>query len=869
MGQSVTLLEIDYSDDEIPNFTEMFFGINPIGNFKKSIDLISKSVSGEKTNEGKKLAISNYKSDQYPEHLYLPIYNLSAEEIFKGNILMFDVDFFNPKEIYIKESASSIYSRKMELTEEGKKYWKANFPDLDEEAAIEMIKTRYDLGHSPTNGNQNLEQARDEYGLTKEEFEKYLNDKSTKLSDLSKEELAKKDIEYYYFLDENGQEVKTSTQNTASAISGVVSKWYNALRNIALVLMMSILLYIGIRMLISSVSADKAKYKQMLVDWLVGMCLLFFLHYIMAFSITMTKQFTKIINSVEEKQQVVVFEDDENNKLSETLKTANLHEYITDDGKIIWPTNLMGRLRIAAEMRKGLDSYIGYSICFVVLVFYTVFFSFTYLKRVIYLAFLTLIAPLIALTYPIDKVNDGQAQGFNKWLKEYVFNLLIQPLHLLLYIVLINSVFSFSSENIWYMLVAIGFLIPAEKLLRNLFGFEKAFTPGSLAGAAVGAGLISSGVGGLLGKIPNGPHRSHGTTNNNERIIQNEKSSPKMRFKDNNFNATSAIIGGGGLITSAMENKDKSNNSKTKLNMPRENRNKKNNSNNKSSFKLPNSRRKLTLKRGKENVIRPGRKLKKRALGLGRVLKTGGKKVFTSQNGRRLSNIGKSLGKTSLKFATSATLGGVAGTIGVAAGIASGDVSNAVQYGAAGMGAGIAAGSKMVDAAGNVVGTAKDKISDGYNKSSNTIDEMKRAYYGDQEYEQKELNKQVAEWKKDDENKKVLRNEFGTEATQEMYDSGEIDQYLKHNINDVTDMINMHKLQKEGVADGVEQAVAVHEYAKRTGDTTKMKKKDKDEWKETFAEEFRRVGHSEEDAKKASEDTFDKINSYNKIKTKL
>lgn len=47
------------------------------------------------------------------------------------------------------------------------------------------------------------------------------------------------------------------------------------------------------------------------------------------------------------------------------------------------------------------------------------------------LAFLTIIAPLMAMTYPLDKLQDGSAQGFNTWLKEYIFNLLIQPVHLI------------------------------------------------------------------------------------------------------------------------------------------------------------------------------------------------------------------------------------------------------------------------------------------------------------------------------------------------------------------------------------------------------------------------------------------------------
>ena len=35
------------------------------------------------------------------------------------------------------------------------------------------------------------------------------------------------------------------------------------------------------------------------------------------------------------------------------------------------------------------------------------------------MAFLTLIAPFVALMYPLDKVKDGQAQTFNFWCREY------------------------------------------------------------------------------------------------------------------------------------------------------------------------------------------------------------------------------------------------------------------------------------------------------------------------------------------------------------------------------------------------------------------------------------------------------------------
>lgn len=49
---------------------------------------------------------------------------------------------------------------------------------------------------------------------------------------------------------------------------------------------------------------------------------------------------------------------------------------------------------------------------YVALVIYTGIFTFLYYKRFLYTAFFTMIAPLVALTYPIDKIGDGKAPSF-------------------------------------------------------------------------------------------------------------------------------------------------------------------------------------------------------------------------------------------------------------------------------------------------------------------------------------------------------------------------------------------------------------------------------------------------------------------------
>lgn len=791
-----------------------------------------------------------YSKEALPEDLYLPEYAISAEEIFKGDILLFNVDFFSPeKEIYLKTAG--------------------NYKDGDD------IKT-------------------DEKKVRNIKLSDY-KDKQEDLNKIMKDEGVKK---YFYYDDDGKTEIVTSRQNTAYEIQGVVSKWYNSIRSIAVVLMMSVLLYIGIRMMLSTVASDKAKYKQMLIDWLVGMCLLFFMHYIMAFAVTLTKEFTKVIDSAydDPKAQHVILENDDDDEIKDKLTEMGMKDLIVEEGDseyIDWPTNLMGKMRLQLQLTAGTTQFIGYGICFMILVMYTIFFAFTYLKRVIYLAFLTIIAPLVALTYPIDKLNDGQAQGFNKWLKEYIFNLLIQPLHLLLYTMLVSSAFEFAGINVWYMLVAIGFLIPAEKLLRSFFGFEKAVTPGSFAGAAVGAGLISRGIGGLLHKMPmpGGPGKPGLGKGGNGDKDGIEGMAPKTRFKADEFNAANAIMGGAALMGDSSEpNKEKENDEILKryraegfgknangeyfnpytseydanysplkdssyrgLETPKEE--------SKEKLTIPeNSINELNNDNKIRNADKEAPKPKKKIKRVAKAAAIGGKKLFGK-------GIRKGIGFTAKKIRTApnvmgkvavgATMGAIAGTAGVAAGIASGDISNAVKYGMAGAGTGMATGTKLAESAENrFQGSGQHEI----------MDAMKESYYGEEEYKEKQKDKQIKQMMKNQEMKQQLSNNVGEKTAKEMYKNGDVEKLLRLGISDTTDMAAIHKLQEENIVDNFDQAVGVHKYAQRMGDTTKMKKKDRDEWNNTLSAEFQKVGYNKDSSKKGSDKTMGMVDKYYKIR---
>lgn len=372
---------------------------------------------------------------------------------------------------------------------------------------------------------------------------------------------------YIETITQTGQIIKM--KSTALELRPTISKWYFALRNLAIVALLSILVYIGIRILISSSADDKAKYKQRMVDWLVAMCLLFFMHYIMAFAVKMTEEIIKAVNSVNDPYYITFGDSDSKLKdykyeagsgdsegenifnVSDGLgKTLHDNNIITDyNGKYIfmWPTNLMGKARIELQLEPTEDlteddiemRQFGYTVIYLALVMYTILFLFRYLKRVMMLAFLTIIAPLMAMTYPLDKLQDGSAQGFNTWLKEYIFNLLIQPVHLILYTVLIGASMDLIADNIVFALAALGFILQAEKILRKFFGFEKASTVAG--GSALGGALAMQGINQmskLLGKGGKGGKggKSGGGENGN-----NGETNPKLRTADKGKN-TNALL---------------------------------------------------------------------------------------------------------------------------------------------------------------------------------------------------------------------------------------------------------------------------------------------------------------------------------------
>lgn len=318
------------------------------------------------------------------------------------------------------------------------------------------------------------------------------------------------DANFFKTEGDHNQELGGSEKSIVEQLRDTVATWYVALRNIAIVGLLSALLYIGIRIVISSSAGDKAKYKQFFVDWVVALCLIFFLHYIMAFTMTMSETVTDVLAGDRTNQGRI---KEVNIRLTETDGTTTFKDARTE---VCFSSNFTGVARMKADYQGG-TLKIGYSILYIALTVYTVYFAFVYLKRLLMLAFFTMIAPLVALTYPLDKIRDGKAQAFNYWFKEYMFYALLQPMHMLLYTVFVSSALSVAANNLLYAIVALAFIVPAEKIVKQMFGI-KGNTESTLGGFAGGA--LASQAFNMLRKGPPQPKKGGGDGPKGEKGIR-------------------------------------------------------------------------------------------------------------------------------------------------------------------------------------------------------------------------------------------------------------------------------------------------------------------------------------------------------------
>ena len=266
---------------------------------------------------------------------------------------------------------------------------------------------------------------------------------------------------------------KANKSNTNNLIQENIATWYVAIRNIAITILVIVAMYIAIRMLLATTSEKKAQYKEILIYWVQSLALVFVLHYIMIGIIAINDALIKSLYKAGE--QVIT---GKNNNIMETL-------FI----------NAFKAIRITSSLAN--------TFAYMVLCFVTIMFFISYLKRMMTIAFLIIIAPLVTVTYSIDKIGDGKSQALNAWLKEFSYTVLIQPFHCITYLALgsIGTQLLERNESFGDIFIGIyflSFILQSENIVRGIFGI----TPNNITNVAGEVGIITA-VAGKLGGAKN------------------------------------------------------------------------------------------------------------------------------------------------------------------------------------------------------------------------------------------------------------------------------------------------------------------------------------------------------------------------------
>lgn len=267
------------------------------------------------------------------------------------------------------------------------------------------------------------------------------------------------------FFDING-----ASNDTIKTLRTAVASWYIGIRNIAAALLVIICIYVGIRLALALTAEEKAKYKQMLLDWVTSVALLFILHYIMLFIITLNNAAVAGI----EKGIVDAKGLDSISDLSEQFFTFT---WVKADGGFQWSF-------IAGNVN---------AILYVILKIMTLVFLIMYLKRMVTIGFLIVIAPLVTITYSMDRISDGKAQGMNTWFREFSYNVLIQPFQCIIFASLASIASTLASTATitsgFMALFLLIFIFEAEKLIKHIFHFQSSSLGDAIASAAVAASI--------------------------------------------------------------------------------------------------------------------------------------------------------------------------------------------------------------------------------------------------------------------------------------------------------------------------------------------------------------------------------------------
>ena len=288
-----------------------------------------------------------------------------------------------------------------------------------------------------------------------------------------------------YFKDLKGGEYSEiiwgTDGNGNGGLSYTVNECYSFFNKIAVLVYMVMLVYMGLRIILSSTGQSLSHYKTLAMYWVVGVAILFLYPYAMKYIIKINDAFVNMVDSNKGSSYVVVQNKNSIPALTpSSMWSLDLSKNPFDGAGDDYMSMIAND---ANESRR-----LAMSFAYIILTWQLITLILHYYKRLFMIGFLIAIFPLVAMFYAIDKIGDGKSQAFDHWNKEFMLNVLIQSFHAVVYVFVCGSIGATrtGAYGFDYILIITGttFLFTGEQIVKGIFSQNSGVKAGAAKGLA-------------------------------------------------------------------------------------------------------------------------------------------------------------------------------------------------------------------------------------------------------------------------------------------------------------------------------------------------------------------------------------------------
>lgn len=257
----------------------------------------------------------------------------------------------------------------------------------------------------------------------------------------------------------------------AGNMQKLVSVIYQIFRYIALIGFVIAIAAIAVKMIMSSIGKQKQQYKEALKNWVIGLVLLVVGHWIMIYAIYISEWLVDIIIELK------------NNIFETTWFTTDIHVTSLTDLFI----DALGTSGAYTMLLLGIWAIMAI-IAIIMFVVMNMKIVKVYLERVIVVGVLIMIFPLVTVFYAFEKSGIKRGQTFETWLRTFMDQVFIQPVHALTLVGVMVALSAMSSGGMAITKIPLVGAIMVLMVLNTMFTIENVIKRVfAVNGAAMGA----------------------------------------------------------------------------------------------------------------------------------------------------------------------------------------------------------------------------------------------------------------------------------------------------------------------------------------------------------------------------------------------